>query len=257
MADFFRQARLYAFDLDGTLYLGEEAIAGAVDLVAGLRGDYRIAFFTNNSSKTDRQVREKLERLGFEPRPEEVYTSASAAARYLKTEGIDEVFVVGADGLRREIEKAGVSEAGEGRAQNLVVGIDPDFSYRKIAAALAVLLRGGRFVACNEDARFPVGGGAWLPGCGAMVGAIAAASGRRPDFVAGKPNTHLLAIIAGAFGVEAGEIVVVGDSYESDIAMALGYGSKAVLIGTPRGVPAGDLLVVEDLTALRKAIGDG
>jgi 4-nitrophenyl phosphatase len=252
--DFLREARLFAFDLDGTLYLGEEAIPGAVELVAQLRERHHIAFFTNNSARTQREVHEKLERLGFTARPEEVHTSSAAAVRYLREAGIDDLYVVGTDGLRREVEAAGLRVADEGSARNLVVGLDHDFGYGKIAAALSVLLRGGRFVACNEDARYPVGKGTFLPGCGAMVGAIAAAAGRRPDFVAGKPNTYLLTGIAAARGVAAREIVVVGDSRESDIAMALRHGSRAVLIGRSRDSADGDVLVVEDLPHLQAAL---
>jgi len=257
MSDFFREAKLFAFDLDGTLYFGDEAVPGAPELVAHLRKNHQIAFFTNNSSKTDGEVREKLERLGFGVRPGEVHASSSAAARYLGEAGIDDLYVVGADSLRRELEQAGLRVVEAGRASNLVVGLDHDFSYKKIAAALSVLLRGGRFIACNEDARFPVGRGAYLPGCGAMVGAIAAASGRRPDFIVGKPNDYMLAAIAGACSVAAREIVVVGDSFESDIAMARSYGCRAVLIGPPGDAVHGDVLVVEDLRALQAAIGAG
>lgn len=257
MPDFFRETKLFAFDLDGTLLLGEDAVPGAVELVSRLRKSRRVAFFTNNSSKTDREVHEKLRRLGFEARPEEVHTSCSAAARQLREQGLDDVYVVGSDGLRRAVVKAGLRVVEEGVAKNLLVGIDHDFGYRKIAAALSVLLRGGRFVACNEDARYPAGDGAYLPGCGAMVGAIAAAAGRRPDFVAGKPNTFMLAVIAGDCGAGPREIVVVGDSAESDVAMAMRHGSKAVLIDPVRNDDAGDLLVVRDLRGLRDAIGEG
>jgi HAD superfamily hydrolase (TIGR01450 family) len=257
MPDFFREAKLFAFDLDGTLYLGEEAVPGAVELVARLRQNHQIAYFTNNSSKTAAEVHEKLERLGFDVRPGEVYTSSAAAARHLGETGVDDLFVVGTDSLRRELELVGLRLVEAGQASNLVVGLDRDFSYRKIAAALTVLMRGGRFVACNEDARFPVENGVYLPGCGAMVGAIAAAAGRRPDFVVGKPNDYMLALLAGARGVEAREIIVVGDSFESDIAMARRYGCRAVLIGRARADAGRDVLVVDDLRGLQDAIGAG
>jgi len=256
MPDFFRDARLFAFDLDGTLYVGEEAVPGAVELVARLRASHKIAYFTNNSRNTAVEVREKLARLGFEVRDGEVSTSAAAAVRYLKDAGIDDLYVVGSDGLRREIAAAGLRIAAEGSAKNLVVGLDNDFSYQKVAAALSILMGGGRFVACNVDARFPVGQGRYLPGCGAMVAAIAAAAGRNPDFVAGKPNDYLLAVIAQARGVEPGEIVVVGDSAESDVAMALRYGCKAVLVGSPPCDVDAAVLAVEDLQGLQAAIGE-
>ncbi|HNX91849.1 MAG TPA: HAD hydrolase-like protein, partial [Candidatus Omnitrophota bacterium] len=115
----------------------------------------------------------------------------------------------------------------------------------KLSAALNILIKGGKFIACNEDARFPVGDGMYRPGCGAMVGAIAAASGKKPDFVVGKPNTYILSRISGDFCVRNDEIMVVGDSYESDIAMALSCDCHAVLLsGGSRRINRDDRVMV-------------
>ncbi len=252
MFDIAGKIKLFAFDLDGTLYTGDSPVSGAVELVDYLRRKYKIAFFTNNSSKTKRWVQEKLDRMGFMCRLEEVYTSSSATARYIKELNIDNLYLIGSDGFRSELESNGLRIIDDDSAENLVVGLDCDFNYKKIATALSVLLKGGKFIACNADASFPVGQNKYMPGCGAMVGAIAASAKKRPDFIIGKPQTYILSKIAKVYGVEHDEIVVVGDSYESDIMMALNYDSKAILIN-PKANFANEnenVLVIDNLNKI-------
>lgn len=226
--------KLLAFDLDGTLYIGDRAIPGAVELVRRLRGDHRVVYFTNNSTRTNGEIREKLAGLGFACEQGEVYTSASATAVYLREARLDNIYLIGSPGLRAEIEAQGRQVVGAAAARHLVVGLDPDFNYQKLSQALTVLSGKGKFIACNEDMTFPAGPERRLPGCGPLVAALAAAARRRPDFVVGKPNTYMLDRIAADWRVKPGEIMVVGDSFESDIAMALKYHSPAVLLGGRR-----------------------
>ena len=254
MGEIFDKIKLFAFDLDGTLYMGENTVAGAVELIDYLREKYLVAFFTNNSSKTGREVYEKLNRLGIKCKLDEVYTSSSATALYLNEIGIDNLYVIGSDSFRSELEDNGLRIIDNDSAKNLVVGFDFDFNYKKIAIALSVLLKGGKFIVCNEDGSFPVGENRYMPGCGAMVGAISVSADKRPDFIVGKPNTYILSKIAEAYGVKHHEIVVVGDSYESDIMMALNYKSKAILINSEGNVTNENVLVMENLHKLLRYI---
>lgn len=230
MFEITREIKLFAFDLDGTLYIGEKTVAGAFELLSYLREKYQIVFFTNNSTKTVGEVHEKLGRLGIECQLGEIYTSSLATAVYLRDASINNLYVIGSQSLCSELEGNGLRIEDSDSAENLVVGLDFDINYDKIARALSVLRKGGKFIVCNEDSSFPVGENRFLPGCGAMVGAISAAAKRRPDFVVGKPNTYILSKVAKDFGVNNHGIMVVGDSYESDIMMALSYGCKAILI---------------------------
>lgn len=238
---------MFAFDLDGTLYVGENTVPGAVKLIDYLKKKYEVVFFTNNSSKTRTEVHEKLNRLRVDCEPDEVYASSSVTALYLNELGIDNLYVIGSDGFRSEIEGYGLQIVDNDSANNLVVGLDFDFHYKKIATALSILLNGGKFIVCNEDGSYPVGEDRYMPGCGAMVGAIAASANRKPDFIVGKPNTYILSKIAKAYGIENHEIMVVGDSYESDVMMALNYNSKAILINANENITNGNVLVMKNL----------
>jgi HAD superfamily hydrolase (TIGR01450 family) len=239
---------LFAFDLDGTLYLGNEPVPGAATLVRRVRERHRVVFFTNGSARTGAEVHAKLCGMGIECALGEVYASSTATATYLAEELIDDVFVIGSDGLRAEIRDRGLHVVQDDRAAHVVVGFDTALDYAKVATALTILRRGGKLIACNEDASFPVAPGHFVPGCGAMVGAVTGASERRPDFVVGKPNTYLLAKIAATHGLAPEQIMVVGDSYDSDIAMALRYGSRSILIGADPRATDPSIVTVRDLS---------
>ena len=239
--------------MDGTLYFGDKPADGAVELIQYLRSYYQIVFFTNNSSKTDGQIFTKLNGMGFKCELSEVYTSATAAAMYLAQNRIDNVFVVGSPSLCVELENYGVTLKHSASAENLLVGLDVEFNYDKASQALDVLHRGGGFVACNLDGSYPIGDGKIMPGCGAIVAALIQASARKPDYIVGKPNTYILEQISKRFGVKNTEIAVVGDSLESDIAMAAMYESMAFLLS--HDMETHSLAVVmKNLTELKQFI---
>ena len=222
--------KLYAFDLDGTLYVGEKAIPGAVELIRDLQKRYKVIYFTNNSTKTSWQIHEKLNRLGFNCKVDDVFSSSTLTSLYLKENNLNNLFIIGSDDFKNEIETQGLTVIQSDSADHIVVGMDPYFSYEKISIALAILLKNGKFIVCNEDCNFPVENNKYLPGCGAMVGAIIGASNKRPDYIIGKPNCYFLKKISEQFHVTKDEVVVVGDSYDSDIQMALNFGCKSILI---------------------------
>ena len=250
MFEILSNLKLFAFDLDGTLYLGENIIEGAVDLVRFLKKKYSVVFFTNNSTKTREEIHSKLKKMGFDCSLNEIFTSSYATANYLDESNLDNVFVIGSDGLRSEIIDNGICIVDNYSAENLVVGLDFDFSYKKIETAMSILLNNGRFIVCNEDRFFPIGGNRYMPACGAMVGAIAVASNRKADFIIGKPNTYILSKIEEEYEIEHHEIMVVGDSFESDIMMAMNNNSKAILVNSEQNVNNNNVLVMENLNKI-------
>ena len=250
MFEILSNLKLFAFDLDGTLYLGENIIEGAIDLICFLKKKYSVVFFTNNSTKTREEIHSKLKKMGFDCSLNEIFTSSYATANYLDESNLDNVFVIGSDGLRSEIIDNGICIVDNYSAENLVVGLDFDFSYKKIETAMSILLNNGRFIVCNEDRFFPIGGNRYMPACGAMVGAIAVASNREADFIIGKPNTYILSIIEEEYEIEHHEILVVGDSFESDIMMAMNNNSKAILVNSEQNVNNNNVFVMENLNKI-------
>lgn len=225
---------LYIFDLDGTLYRGEEIIPHAVETVAELRSrGAQIRFLTNNSTQTRRFYFEKLSRMGFAPEIREVYSSALGAGAYLKGQGVDHALVVGEEGLFQTLREAGIepSKRASARNQAVLVGLCRTFRYSMIDQSLQQLRMGARFVATNTDRTFPLEKGRVIPGAGAMVASIERASGVSP-FVVGKPNPFLVELILGEAGAPPSECLVVGDRPETDLDSGKAAGCDGFLVLT-------------------------
>ena len=228
--------KAFVFDLDGTLYLGEKAINGAVDTIAALmRQNYQIFYLTNNSGKTQQQIVHKLNRMGFVANASNTYCGSYAISAYLARNKITPVYVIGTDGLKNELIARNIEIKDSSAVSAVVVGIDPFFSYEKITMALEAIDKGAKLIVANTDASYPVENNRRLPGCGAMVAAIVAATGHVPDFHVGKPNTYFLELLCKEHGFLPKEICMVGDAPESDIAMAINFQCQSILFD-PEGV---------------------
>lgn len=245
-----RRYPLYIFDLDGTLYRGEEPTPGAVETVSRLRDSgSAIRFLTNNSGQTRNVYAEKLMRLGFEAQTSEVYSSALGTARVCADRGYRRVFVVGEAGLATELSTAGIESVTES-PDAVVVGICRGFTYDWMNQAMQHVLAGAVFLATNPDATYPLAGGRLEPGAGAIVSSIATCSGIQPEVI-GKPNPLLIQMILSDAGVGGSDALVVGDRLETDIQCGVNAGcdTHLVLCGVCKEAPQG-LSWSEDLSGL-------
>jgi len=221
------------FDLDGVLYRGADAVPGAAATVATLRASgKRIAFVTNNSSRAPEAIARHLASLGIEARTDEVETSALATAKLLRSRAAASAFVVGGDGLRDALRSAGVTlvERGADRADAVVVGIDPSFTYADLVTGSWLVRSGAALIASNADATYPAADGVTLPGAGAIVAALETATAVTAEVV-GKPNEPIFREALRRAG--GSRPLVVGDRLDSDIegARRLGWDSALVLTG--------------------------
>ena len=204
-------------DLDGVIYRGSTVIPGAPDALRRLEAaGVEVFFITNNSTRSPEQGAEKIERLtGVAIDPEKVLGSSLAAASML---GPDDgpVLMVGEQGVRDAIERAGLEVATDPRtARAVLVGLTRDLSYQLLSDAMTAIRSGARFIATNNDVTFPTEDDL-LPGAGAIVAALAAATGEEPE-IAGKPHEAMRKLIRSR-GV--GEAWVIGDRADTDIALA-------------------------------------
>jgi HAD superfamily hydrolase (TIGR01450 family) len=220
-------------DLDGVLYRWPEPIEGAAGAVRALRdAGKRIAFVTNNSSRTPAQVTERLASVGIDGTPEEVVTSALATAALLAERGARSAFVVGEEGLLAALAGVGI-EAVDAPAPEIdvvVVGFDRGADYAKLKDASVLVARGAALVASNADPSFPAPGGESWPGAGALLAVIETTTGTHAEVV-GKPEPPLFERALASAG--GGRPLVVGDRLDTDIAGAarLGWDSALVLTG--------------------------
>lgn len=219
-------------DLDGVVYAGPAAIPHAVEVLGELRSHLKLAYVTNNASRTPEQVAEVLSDLGVAASPHDVVTSAQAAARVL-AERIPSgaaVLVVGGQGLRQAVGDRGftVVDSASADPAAVVQGFSPDVGWANLAQATYAIRAGADYVASNTDLTIPTADGI-APGNGLLVHAVRTASGVSP-IVAGKPETPLM--IESVERVAAERPLVVGDRLDTDIAGANRAGLPSLLVLT-------------------------
>ena len=223
----------YLFDADGTLVYPGGPVPGAPETVAALkRAGRRVVVVSNNSALARAELHAKLVRLGFPLELEEVFSAPVATARFVvRQRPAARVYVQGSPGLRAELRAAGARLSGPARAEFLVVGHDPRLTYRKLLVATRALLAGLRFVAVNRDGLIAAPEGPY-PGCGMVVGALEAATGRSPEAVIGKPGPLILEEAARWLSLPIADCLYVGDSLTSDLGAARAAGAACLLVLT-------------------------
>ena len=221
------------YDLDGVLYVAGDSVPHAADSVAAARAfGLRAAFVTNNASRRPATVARHLSELGIPATAADVVTSAQAAVRWLaaRLPAGSAVLVLGTDDLCDEVRAGGlrpVRSADEGPAA-VLQGLSPDTGWRELSEAALALRRGAMWVAGNADATYPSPRGL-LPGNGAMVAALIAATGQRP-VVVGKPEPELHREAVDRVGAE--RPLVVGDRLDTDVLGAVRGGADSLLVLT-------------------------
>ncbi len=225
-------------DLDGVVYTGRGAVPGAVAALRQAREHgMRLAFVTNNASRSPSAVAAHLTDLGVPATPEDVVTSAQAAASLIASrvpEG-SKVLVAGAIGLRLALRACGlrpVSVAAD-KPVAVVQGYAPDLSYGLLAEAMMAVSDGALFVAANIDATLPSPRGL-QPGNGSLVQVIVNATGVQP-IVAGKPEPPLHHEAMRRTG--ARRPLVVGDRLDTDIEGAVNGNADSLFVLTGVSTP--------------------
>ncbi|HEX5012942.1 MAG TPA: HAD-IIA family hydrolase [Candidatus Limnocylindrales bacterium] len=256
---------LLLVDLDGVVYRGAEPVPGVAAVLADrvARGD-EVVYVTNNSMWYRSDYVTRLADMGAPVDADRIVSSPRATALYLRDHEPDvrRVLAVGAGGLERELRDAGFDVTGAGHAATLVgrdgvdaweaagapdavvVGLDPQLTYLRIAVAADCIRAGARFIATNRDPVYPTERGL-RPGAGSVVAAIETATGVVPVSI-GKPAPYLLEEAARAVGREASEAVMIGDGIGTDLAAARAVGARSVLMLTGVTTPADVEALPED-----------
>jgi 4-nitrophenyl phosphatase len=251
-------ARGFVFDLDGCVWTGDALVPGAADVLARLREQERgVCFLTNNSRARSQTLQAKLERLGVQASTHEVLTPLEILGEVIASRfGPSRVLAIGGPELEQAVLDGGhvlVPVEDFKEASVVVVGNDFDFSYERLTAAARAVAGGAGFLTPNIDPQLPLEDGDFLPGCGAIVEAVATAAGVRP-LVIGKPEPPLFELALQRMGVKETEAVMVGDSVDSDVRGARRIGMTAVLFA-PKGGPDGVAhYMVRTMAQLRKML---
>jgi 4-nitrophenyl phosphatase len=227
----------YVFDLDGTIYLGEELLPGAKRLVEGLRGlDVAVRFLSNNPTKDPEQYATKLRRLGLPTPIKEIVNTVVTMTRWLQDNAPDAVvYPISEPPLVRALEAAGIRMSSDPAAIDIVIAsYDRSFTYEKLQTAFDALWyhKRARLVATNPDRFCPFPGGRGEPDCAAIIAAIEACTGVRCEVNTGKPNPVMLEASLAGTGVGPRDCIMVGDRLGTDIQMAQLTGAASALVLT-------------------------
>jgi 4-nitrophenyl phosphatase len=222
--------RGFLLDMDGTFYLSDRLLEGAMRFIDLLREQKKeFLFLTNNSSKHRRQYAEKIGRLGLPISEELVLTSGEATALYLQRQHPGaRLYLVGTPSLEEEFRQHGFQLV-EHEPDFLVLGFDTTLTYQKLWKLCDFVRAGVPYIATHPDFNCPTESG-WMPDIGAMIAFVTAATGREPDLVVGKPNRLIVDAAAAKMSLPVDQLAMVGDRLYTDIALGQSSGIVTVLV---------------------------
>lgn len=227
-----KNLKLYLFDMDGTLYLGDQLFSFTIDLLKRIKetgGMYM--FMTNNSSKSVVAYIEKLKKLGIEATQEEFITSSQATAYYLKLHHpTAKLYVCGTESLKTELRSQGFTITENlDEVECIVMGFDTELNFKKLHdVSFLLCTRQLPYIATNPDYVCPTEFGS-VPDCGSVCDMIFNATGKRP-VVIGKPEALMPQLAMAKTGYGKAQTVVIGDRIYTDIKSGINAGTVTMLV---------------------------
>ena len=231
--EILRSKKLFLFDMDGTLYLGERLYDFTIELLNTIKATGRkYLFMTNNSSKSVEDYVKKLAKLGIPSTREDFITSSQATAYYLKEHHKGQtLYVCGTNSLKKELEMEGFTVTENiDEVECIVMGFDTELTFQKLHDVSYLLLTRESipYIATNPDYVCPTEFGS-VPDCGSVCDMIFNATGKRP-VVIGKPSPLMPLLAMDAHGYSKEETAVVGDRIYTDVKSGLNAGITGILV---------------------------
>lgn len=244
-----KDIRLYALDMDGTIYLGTQWIDGACAFLdAVTAGGRKYVFLTNNSSKDPASYVEKLAKMGLEVSRDTIITSGDATIHMIQHRYPGaRVYLLGNDLLKRQFAESGitlvndvletgyaqngniVSETDRGDVDLVVTGFDTSLDYMKMSVVCDLVRAGIPYISTHPDYNCPTETG-FIPDAGAIHAFIEASTGRRPDAIVGKPYAGIIDYMLDRTGFDRSEVAMVGDRLYTDVAAGVNNGLTGILV---------------------------
>lgn len=253
----------YIFDLDGTIYLGENALPHAVATLGKLHAaGKQVAFLSNNPTHTRDEYAARLNRMGVTVEVGQIINSTLVMTRWLLREAPGaRLFIIGEQPLIDELRQAGfVLTDNAAEIEFVVASFDRTFAYPKLQIAFDAIRAGARLVATNADRYCPVPGGG-QPDAAAIIAAIEACTNTQIEVVVGKPSPITVNEVAALLRLPAERCIMVGDRVETDIAMGRNAGMATALVltgATTRDALAASAIVpdyvLDDISPLAEAL---
>lgn len=224
-----RETELFVLDMDGTIYLEDQPISGAIDFCNSICRTKKLFYFTNNASRSPYDYVEKLNRLGFPAERQNVVTSGDVTIAYLRKYHPNEgVYLVGTPELEKDFRENGIPLTKD--AKIVVVSFDLTLTYEKLSHACTLIRNGALFYSTHPDLNCPVKEG-FIPDSGAICAAVTASTGVFPRYF-GKPHAETAEMLEQLSGVPRSKIAMIGDRLYTDIALGKRNGLLSILVMT-------------------------
>lgn len=224
---------VFLLDMDGTIYLGDKLIDGALEFLKKIKSiNKKYIFLTNNSSKNKLSYVEKLNNLGINASLDDIFTSGEATTIYLKNKLPNgKVFLLGTKELEDEFINEGFEIVKERNkdVDFVVLGFDTTLTYEKLWIACEYISEGVDYIATHPDFNCPLPEGKFMPDAGAMAAFIEASTGITPKVI-GKPNKEMVNALLEKYSVNLEDVVMVGDRLYTDIKMGEVSNISTVLV---------------------------
>ncbi len=220
----------FTLDLDGTLYLGDRWIDGALDFLRKISASGRHYYFlTNNSSRNPEAYLSKLRRMGLEVESDSIITSGQATTFYLKNVFSGKrAFLLGNELLTAQFQNDGIHLV-DVNPEIVVIGFDTTLDYQKLCRVCDFIRSGLPFIATHPDINCPTENG-FIPDVGSILAFIHASTFRWPDTIIGKPYGWMADYVFARVGIPKQRIAMVGDRLYTDIAFGKNNGMKSILV---------------------------
>ncbi len=231
-----KEKKCFIFDMDGTIYLGDELISGSIDLLKHIESlDKNFIFLTNNSSKNRSIYQAKLKKMGLDVKEEKIFTSGEATRIYInKFKPKAKIFLLGNNSLEEEFLENGFTliKDREGNPDYVVLGFDTTLTYEKIWIACDYIKNGIEFLATHPDDVCPLPKGKTMPDTGAMIKMFEAATNGITPKIIGKPNKLIIDSILKKYSLKPQDVIMVGDRLYTDIKLGENAGIDSILVLT-------------------------
>lgn len=226
-----KDVKLFVLDMDGTVYLGNNLIDGALDFIHKVEESGRnYIFFTNNASRVPSFYKDKLAKMGLEVEESAVMTAGDVTAQYLKEFYKDKrVYLNGTPLLENSFKEKGINLVDDD-PDVAVQSFDTTLTYDKLDKICRFVRNGVPFVATHMDTNCPTEDG-FMPDCGAMCDLIESSTGVKPRFL-GKPCKETVDMVLDITGFKRDEVAFVGDRIYTDVATGVKNGAKGFLVLT-------------------------
>lgn len=211
----FEHVNNFVFDLDSTVWCWNSLLPGVKETIQKLKAKGKnIYFATNNSVFTRKGFAEKLGKMGINTSPDHIVSSAYSAARTFSRKGIEEVYAIGEEGLKKEIRDEDVKLSEE--ADHVIAAIDRNFTFWKLSNAAEMIRDGAKFWGTGDGINFETEEKV-IPGDKPILEAIRISSLEEDYERVGKPSVHMVRTFREEFDLEGWNTALIGDNAASDI----------------------------------------